>query len=339
MPSSLRPPACAVLVAAVAALLGPPPAAAEEPPPVILAQAAALPFAIPPGPLAPALVAFGRQAGLQVSFDPTVAAGAASPGVTGTLPPEMALRRLLAGTGTIARFQEGGTVVVERAAQDSNAGGVVLNPITVEAGRGAPSTAAIGEPSPTFAGGQVGRGGRVGLLGNRDLFDTPFSTQSFTEELARNQQAQSPADLLRLDPAASVFYSPSQRGNIAGTIFTLRGFEVNSSQATFNGLPGLLSRSENVLPFERVEVIRGPSALTSPTTGRSTPTTTRCRSCPASPSPTRRTRARSTPSAGASRTRRPSARSWRRSSTSPRTGASASRAAPPTATGSTSSRT
>lgn len=134
-------------------------------------------------------------------------------------------------------------------------GAIVLDPITVEGQRGTPPTATIGAPPSPYAGGQVGRGGRVGLLGDRDLFDTPFSTQSFTEELARNQQAQSPADLLRLDPAASVFYSPSQRGNIAGTIFTLRGFEVSSSQATFNGLPGLLSRSENVLAFERVEVI------------------------------------------------------------------------------------
>ena len=39
-------------------------------------------------------------------------------------------------------------------------------------------------PKPA-AGGQVARGGRLGLLGNTDIMDTPFNTTNFTAELLR----------------------------------------------------------------------------------------------------------------------------------------------------------
>ncbi len=39
----------------------------------------------------------------------------------------------------------------------------------------------------TYAGGQVTRSGRIGLLGNKDIFDTPFSISSYTAELIENQ--------------------------------------------------------------------------------------------------------------------------------------------------------
>lgn len=32
-----------------------------------------------------------------------------------------------------------------------------------------------------YAGGQVARGGRLGLLGNVDMMDTPFNTLNFTQ--------------------------------------------------------------------------------------------------------------------------------------------------------------
>jgi iron complex outermembrane receptor protein len=253
---SFRPSTRAVLVAAVA-LLGPATAAAVEPP-MTLAQAAAVPFAIPPQPLASALVAFGRQAGLQVSFDPAVAAGAASPGVTGTLAPEAALRQLLAGTGAVARFGDGGAVVVERPGQAAGDGALVLDPITVEAQRQAPSTATIGTLPPAYAGGQVATGGRVGLLGNRDLLDTPFSTQSYTEELIENQQARTVGDVLINNPSVRVV-SPA---NATFEDFFIRGFSIRAVDAAFDGLYGLTPNARTpVEAVERVELLKGPNAL------------------------------------------------------------------------------
>ena len=57
---------------------------------------------------------------------------------------------------------------------------------------------------PAYEGGQVATGSRVGLLGNQDIMDTPFSTTSYTNEFINNQQAQSVGDLLKKDPTVRV---------------------------------------------------------------------------------------------------------------------------------------
>ena len=75
--------------------------------------------------------------------------------------------------------------------------GGTLATVTVEASADA-SAAGLTKP---FAGGQVARGGRVGLLGTLDFMDTPFSITSYTNELIQDQQAQSVADVLLNNPS------------------------------------------------------------------------------------------------------------------------------------------
>ena len=48
-----------------------------------------------------------------------------------------------------------------------------------------------------YAGGQIARGGRVGVFGNLDFMDTPFSLTTYTAKVMLDQQAQSVADVLR----------------------------------------------------------------------------------------------------------------------------------------------
>ena len=48
--------------------------------------------------------------------------------------------------------------------------------------------------SKTFAGGQVAKGGRVGLLGTMDIMDTPFNSTNYTQQFIQDQQAHSVAD-------------------------------------------------------------------------------------------------------------------------------------------------
>ena len=64
---------------------------------------------------------------------------------------------------------------------------VVLDTIVVTSSADA---SADGLP-PAYAGEQVATGSRVGILGNQDIMDTPFSTVSYTNEYITNQQAQS----------------------------------------------------------------------------------------------------------------------------------------------------
>jgi iron complex outermembrane receptor protein len=131
-----------------------------------------------------------------------------------------------------------------------------LSTITVNASADA-SAEGLTQP---FAGGQVARGGRVGILGNQDLMDTPFSSTSYTHALIQDQQARSVADVLQNDPSVRVARG---FGNFQES-YMIRGFIVNSDDIAYNGLYGLLPRQYiSSELFERVEVLRGASAFLS----------------------------------------------------------------------------
>src|SRR5438093_1389985 len=51
-----------------------------------------------------------------------------------------------------------------------------------------------------YTGGQVARGGRLGLFGNLDLMDIPFNATNYTADFMRNVQAKSVADVVQSDP-------------------------------------------------------------------------------------------------------------------------------------------
>ncbi len=112
-------------------------------------------------------------------------------------------------------------------------------------------------PAPA-AGGQVARGGRVGLLGNLGVMNTPFSTSSYTEELIRNQQARSVSEVLQNDPSVRI---SKGFGNFQ-ELYVIRGFPVYSDDMTYNGLYGVLPRQFVAAELlERVEVFRGATAF------------------------------------------------------------------------------
>ena len=234
------------------------PALAEEPRRLVLAQLAGTPvrFAIPPQPLASALTQFGERAGVSVLVPAERVAGIASPGVIGEWTPQAALDRLLAGTGLIARMADAGTVTVEAIA--AGEGALVLGPITVEAaGATAPPTALLGTLPAPYAGGQVARGGQLGLLGNRDFMEVPFSTKSYTAEFMQDKQPRSLSGVLEADPSVRSF---SPDGGLDDYL-AIRGFGVLQNLAV-NGLYGIAPQSVvAVEPFERVELLKGPSAF------------------------------------------------------------------------------
>jgi len=131
---------------------------------------------------------------------------------------------------------------------------VVLDTIVVTSSADA---SADGLPS-AYAGEQVATGSRVGILGNQDIMDTPFSTVSYTNEYITNQQAQSVGDLLKKDPTVRVARG---YGNFQEAYF-MRGFVTTSDDTMFNGLYGILPRQYIATElFERVEVQRGASTM------------------------------------------------------------------------------
>ena len=112
--------------------------------------------------------------------------------------------------------------------------------------------------SPAYAGGQVARGGRAGILGTRDNMDTPFSITAYTNELIQDKQARSVGDVLQNDPTVRLARG---FGNFQEAYF-IRGFVLSSDDVAYNGLYNLLPRQYIATElFERVELLRGSSAF------------------------------------------------------------------------------
>jgi iron complex outermembrane receptor protein len=111
---------------------------------------------------------------------------------------------------------------------------------------------------PAYAGGQVARGGRLGLLGNVEIMDAPFNITSYTQALIQDQQARSVADVVQNDPSVRVARG---FGNYQ-ELYVIRGFAVNSDDLAYNGLYGLLPRQFVASELlERVEVFRGANSF------------------------------------------------------------------------------
>jgi len=213
-------------------------------------------FDIPAQPLAAALDSFARSSGWQVGYPAALAQGKTAPALRGSFTPTDALARLLNGTGLTYRATGANTVTLVEAPQGS--GATVLPPVVVEGQRSPAAPQALPE---TYAGGQVARGGRLGLLGNRDIMDTPFSTSSYTAQKIADQQAAT------LGEVASNDSSVRLTGHAGGILdaFFIRGFPINegnSGDVSFDGVFGVASTYRVLTDYaERVEVIKGPTAL------------------------------------------------------------------------------
>nr|WP_240536061.1 TonB-dependent siderophore receptor [Bradyrhizobium cosmicum] len=114
---------------------------------------------------------------------------------------------------------------------------------------------------PSYAGGQMARGGRVGLLGNKDFMDTPFNMTSYTAKKIEDQQATTVADVVSNDP--SVRFT-AQTGGLFDSFF-IRGFPIgegNVGEIAFNGVYGVAPNYRVFTDYiERIEIIKGPTAL------------------------------------------------------------------------------
>lgn len=222
------------------------------------AQAGAAPvaFSIPAQPLAQALTQFGRQSGLQVAVDSAAVAGKSSAAVSGTMSAQSALQQLLSGTGVTYRFTSPNAVSVVAVAAGSS-GALQLDPVQVK-GNLAPPQAEIGAPARPYAGGQVDRNNRLGMLGNRDYMDTPFSVTTYTDKTIKEQQAVTLIDVTAVDPTVRSMYSQSSGDDR----LMIRGFSVVTRDMAFNGLYGVTpSTTIGMTGIEKVEVFRGPTAL------------------------------------------------------------------------------
>ncbi|MEC5397565.1 TonB-dependent receptor [Uliginosibacterium sp. H1] len=241
------------------------PARAQAPGAVVQPQAAAQRFSVPAGPLAPALRSLASSANLLLTFTADQTEGRTTRGIEGSYTPEQALAALLEGSGLQAVRLDNGGYVLRAGSAAAAAGAALVAPQGTEATLPVVQVRASAElsgelPKP-YAGGQVARGGQVGMLGNKDVMDTPFSQTNYTNQTIRDQQAQTVQDVLSNDP--SILTKQNNASDEDGSI-TVRGFSntLASGFGSLNGVVGMSPlRSPDMDYIERVEVLRGPSAL------------------------------------------------------------------------------
>lgn len=144
-----------------------------------------------------------------------------------------------------------GACTLPAAHAQSNAEAEALPAVTVSAEQGAATV--------PYAGGQVTSGARVGLLGDRDFMETPFSAISYTEQFIADRQAKDLTDVISAtDPTV---FSNGVTGAWSEN-YSIRGFASSTTDTTVGGLFGMAGyyRTSPEM-FERVEVLKGPSAL------------------------------------------------------------------------------
>ncbi|GBU17903.1 MULTISPECIES: TonB-dependent siderophore receptor [Methylobacterium] len=203
-----------------------------------------------------AVLAFGERAGVRVFFDTERLAGKRSASVAGTLTPEEALARLLAGSGLTPRWTSTSAVALRQAGDPETtgqiaAGQIALDELSVEA------------QQPTFGtAGFVATRSTAGMKGNDSILETPATVSVITREELNVRGVQ--------DLNTAVAYTPNIQavdypGGQGGPTFTLRGFNANNFDNVYqDGLRyGFNSFDQNVEPYayERIDVIKGPISV------------------------------------------------------------------------------
>jgi iron complex outermembrane receptor protein len=129
-----------------------------------------------------------------------------------------------------------------------------------------PAVTVLGTPEtlrgslpPAYPGGEVARGGSLGILGNVDVMDAPFSVTSYTAQVMQDQQARSLNDVVKNDASVRTLWADSSYNSQ----FSIRGFPVSGQDIAVNGVYGIVppQLTNSLGMFERVEVLRGPSAM------------------------------------------------------------------------------
>ena len=193
-------------------------------------------FAIPKQNLNSAMAAFALVSGMQFLLDERLGQGLTSPGLQGDFTNDQALRQLLTGTGLTFRYVNDTTVTLEKMPMGAE---TPRSGVQVTSARG-DDTGTIDTLPPAYSGGQVATGGQAGLLGNRDIMDTPFTTTNYTEKTVKDQQARSLADVIDNDPSVRNIWSRSSYTDQ----YMIRGFPVYNDDVAFNDLYGILPRQK-----------------------------------------------------------------------------------------------
>ncbi len=212
-------------------------------------------FTIPAGPLSSALTVFGRQAGLQVTYLASIAAGRNSAGFSGKATPRQALSTILAGSGLQFSFASATTVAISAPA--GQAAGAVgddateLKPIVLGSASGASDNETIAAQASSAA-----------TKLDTPLVKTARSVSVVTKKELEQRQAQTILEAV----GYSAGVTTSQSGfDPRFDELHIRGYEATYTSDYKDGLqqPYMNFSMFRTEPYslERVEVVKGPVSV------------------------------------------------------------------------------
>lgn len=223
---------------------------------------AAVPISLPAQSLGSALNELARQARLQLMVHPDLVANKQAPAVSGTLTPQQALDRVLAGSGLTADIQ-GAEVIIRRVSDTAESSVTTLAEMKVTA-QGVDDSTTEGTNSYTTRSMSTATG----------LTLSPRETPQSVSVLTR-QQIDDRAMITLDDALRNVTGIVVRKGDYVGDSggFNARGFEI--SNMMLDGVPintganGTFNPDNDSLDiYDRVEVVRGATGLM---TGAGTP--------------------------------------------------------------------
>ncbi len=221
-----------------------------------LAQAAPLSLSQPAQPLATALQSFARASGLQVNYDPATLVGKRAPALAGRLEPEVALQRLLAGSG-LAASVTGSVATIVPVATQASPGSVALDATTITADDGSLAGRATTEGTRSYTTGAMSTSTGLPL----SIRETPQSVSVITRQRMEDQGMTDLNDVVRYAPGVTLRKFGGDRQE-----FLSRGFRIDN--VMYDGLPTTAGTftldtlsSADLSIYDRVEVVRGATGL------------------------------------------------------------------------------
>ena len=224
-----------------------------------LANAAPVALNLPAQPLADALQKLGQASGLQVVYEPAAIAGKTAPSVSGQMEPNVALQRLLAGSGLVGSVQ--GSTVSVTAPVTAAAGGsaVELGATAVSATGDSLAGQATTENSGSYTTGKMSTATKLGL----SIRETPQSVSVITRQRIEDQGMSDINDVVKYAPGITLRKFGGDR-----QAFQARGFTIDNIM--YDGLPTSVGQltldtisSADLAMYDRVEVVRGATGLMS----------------------------------------------------------------------------
>lgn len=191
-------------------------------------------FSLAAAPLATTLREISRVSGTNIKFDATDVQDAKAPAISGAMTAIEAVQQALVGSGLTMNMLANGTIQVSVHR---------LGVITV--------TATRSEAEQGFKASRSSTATRSGA----ELKEVPQAVTVVTAKVIETQQAQSVQDLLQ--NVAGVVTNESAQGVAS---YRVRGF---ASSGVSNGISNPYASSTNVAGIDRIEVLKGPSAILS----------------------------------------------------------------------------